>query len=60
MTDARKIEILRSALKVIYTWASYDAMPNPSPLKGQCLAPEHVEKLCRVALQKTETKKEKL
>ena len=58
MTDKRRVEILRSALKVIYTWASYDAMPNPSPLKGQCLAPEHVEKLCRVALQKTETKKD--
>ena len=54
MTDARRVEILRSALKVIHTWAEYDAMPNPSPMKGQCLTPEHVEKLCWVALQKTD------
>ena len=51
MTDKRKIEILRSALKVMYTWATYR--------KGQCLRPEHVQKLCWKALQETETKKEK-
>ena len=51
MTDARKIEILRSALKVIYTWATYN--------KGQCLTPDHVQKLCWKALGETATKKEK-
>ena len=52
MTDKRKIEILRTALQVIHTWATFNQ-------GRQCLTPEHVEKLCSKALQETETKKEK-
>jgi len=46
MTDARRVEILRAALKVLYTWATFK--------EGQCLAPEHVKKLCRQTLQETD------
>ena len=59
MTDARRIEILRKALKVLYTWAAYDGMSNQHPMHGRCLKPEHVLKLCWEALAETDTKKEK-
>lgn len=45
MTPAQKIERLRSALAIIYTWATFD--------DGIALDPEHVAALASRVLEET-------